>query len=99
MAQFAGAHVFSFNPDSDLHGRAVGHVQATLEGQQVANVDRAMEIDSVDGGGDHIGAGIPCGNDKGSIIDQLHDDSPVDVAGGIDVVGHHDMGDNGSAEF
>ena len=99
MAYFTGAHVFRLDPDTDLHGRVVCHIQAALESQQVTHMDGPMKVDPVNGGGDHIGSGIPGGNNKGGIVNELHDDPAIDIAGWVDVVGHHDMGNNGSAKF
>ena len=99
VTQFTGAHVLSLDPDTDLHGRAVGHVQAALEGQQVTNVDRAVKVNSFNRGSDHIGAGIAAGNDKGGVVNELHDNPAVDIAGRVGVVGHHDMGNYGSTEL
>ena len=70
MAHFTGTHLLALNPNPDLHGRSVGHVQATFEGKQVSNMDRPVKVDSFYRCGHHIGPGKPGGNDKGGIVNE-----------------------------
>ncbi len=98
MAHLAAPHLFPLHPYPDLHGRAVGHVQTSLQGQQIADMDRTVKINPVNGGGNHVGSGKAGGNDKGGIINKLHDYPAVYIAGRVGMIGHHHMRNYGSTE-
>jgi hypothetical protein len=92
MAGLAAAHLFSFNPNADLHGGAMSHIPASFQGEKIAYVHRPVKVNPFNGGGNHVGPGIPGGNDKGGIIYKLHNDSAVNITGRIGMIGHHDVG-------
>ena len=98
VANFSALHVFSLYPDPDLHGGPVGHVQAALEGEEVSDMNRTVEVYPINGGGHHVGSCKSGGNDKGGIVDELHDYPAVDIPRWIGMIGHHDVGDYGSAK-
>src|SRR4051794_35256030 len=52
VAAATGDHVLSFDADADLHRGAAGEVDARLHDDQVPDVDRLAEIDTVDRDGD-----------------------------------------------
>src|SRR5512134_2390069 len=75
--------------DPHLHGGAPDVVQRSVEGDEVPHVDGGEEVEPVDGRRHAVAARVADRDHAGRRIGQLHDVPPVDVPGGVGVLGGH----------
>lgn len=97
VANLTCEEVFRFNPNPNFHGCSSNEVEACLESDEFTNEGRAEKVDPVNGGSDHVGPGVPESYRPGGGVDELHDDTPVDIACGIGMLGVHDLCHDDSA--
>ena len=91
MSNLSGHQVFSLNPDANLHGSPSGPVHTGLEGKQIPQEHRTMEIQPVYGNRNGIAGSVPGSHDIGCIVDQLHYCAAMHITGGIRISRQHDL--------
>jgi len=89
MPYFTGQQVFGFHPNPDLDGRPAHQIDCGLEHEQIPYVGRMMKVQSVYGCGHRVAPDVPDGHDTRCGVDVFHDDSAVDAAVGVGVLGQH----------
>ena len=72
----SGLWIFHPDFDTDLERRIEGAIDAGLEDEQIANVNRLNKVDVIHGGGDNVGARVAIGGNGTGEIDEVHNRPP-----------------------
>ena len=83
--------VFSFDSDPDFNTGSTGPRYASVAAEELADVNRGVELHRVDADGDARFAGVPHCADGAGFVDKLHHDASVDGAVGIGVFRLHEL--------
>ena len=91
MAKLLLADVFDHGLDADFHGGAKGAIDAGLEDEQVANLDRSDKVKVIHGRGDGEGARVAAGGHGADEINELHQAPAEEIAQSVGIAGEDDL--------
>src|ERR1700722_1236307 len=86
-----GLRIFDPDFDANFERRIEGAIDAGLENEQIADVNRLNEVDVIHGGGDHVGARVAIGGDGAGEVNEVHEAAAKQVAERVGVVREDDL--------